>query len=430
MPKKAIKSINNATAYQIVNEAYKQAVGASAVDTIDLKDFCDTGVAFESLSMNKDQFFKALIDRVVNFYNDTSYENEATNPYYVEARRFANIVQMINASAPDVQEAHNWKDLSPTVNPDTHEVTYATIGQYEVKQHKIETDYFTKTVAWELPFSISSERETTAFTNESELRGFIDYLFLIVDNKMKAHIESLWEANRNNLMGAKIWHQSAGTPGIHVVNLFKKFNSERGGQLVTVSDFLESPEALRYASAQIMLYSQYMKKQTQLFNTKGLVKFCPEERLVCEINSAFESAMLEVALSSTFHDQLIALPGHYSTPAWQGFGVTSALASTEAAAFDQVSKIDVTLDIKNDGDNVTVEQSGIVALLADQHSCMNTILSSRIASQYFSLEDITLYAYQHKDQYISNLAQNAVVFVLDASVVPPVSRVGLDMRKK
>ena len=98
MAKKGIKSINNATAYQIVNEAYKQAVGASAVDTIDLKDFCDTGVAFESLSMNKDQFFKALIDRVVNFYNDTVYEDEATNPYYVESRRFANIVQIINAT--------------------------------------------------------------------------------------------------------------------------------------------------------------------------------------------------------------------------------------------------------------------------------------------------------------------------------------------
>ena len=423
--KTALRAINNSTAYQIVNSAYKQAVGDAAVDTIDLKDFCDTGVAFTSLTMNRDTFFKALIDQVISFYNDDSYEDEYVNPYFTDAARFRAIVQMINASAPEVQESHAWRDLTPQVDGGGN-ITYATVGSYPVKMATVQTDYYTKQVAWELPFAISEERLTTAFKNEEELRGMVDYLFVVVQNKLLAHKEQLWEQNRNNLIGAKIHHATIHTPGIHVVNLFKKYNAERGGTLVTVQDFLESPEALRFASAQMVLYSEYMRKQTALFNTKGLVKFCPRDRMVCEINSAFESAMLEVALSSTFHDQLVEMPNHYSTPAWQGFGVTDAIAGTEAAAFDQVTKIDVTLDLKNDqSQNITVTQSGIVGLIADQHCAVNSIIQDRVASQYFPMEDCTLYAYQHKDMYITNLAQNAVVFVLDATNVPPVSAIGL-----
>lgn len=422
----ALKSINNSTAYSIVNAAYKQAVGADAVDTVDLKDFCDSGVAFESLTMNRDSFFKALIDQVVTYYNDESYEDEYDNPYFVDSVRFRGIVQMLNASAPEVQESHAWRDLSPVVNPDTHETTYATVGVYPVKSATVESDYYTRQVAWELPFAISEERMTTAFRDDLELRSFVDWLFVIVNNKILAHKEQLWETNRNALLGAKIHHGAIGTPGIHVVNLFSKFNSERGGSLVNVSDFLESPEALRYASAQIMLYTEYMRKQTALFNTKGLVKFCPRDRMVIEVNSAFENAILENALSTSYNESLIALPGHYSTPAWQGFGVNDAVAGTEAAAFDQVTKIDVTLDIKDAlSQNVTVKQSGIVALIADQYAALNSIIQDRIASQYFPMEDVTLYAYQHKDMYLCNLAQNSVVFVLDDTIEPPVSRVGM-----
>ena len=102
--KGTLRTIDNNTAYSIVNAAYKQAVGAEAIDTLDLHDFVDGGVAFESLTMGRDKFVKALIDQVVNFYNDESYSDEYVDPYYVESRRWANVVQMINAKAPEVHQ--------------------------------------------------------------------------------------------------------------------------------------------------------------------------------------------------------------------------------------------------------------------------------------------------------------------------------------
>ena len=422
---KNLRSIDNNSAYAIVNAAYKQAVGTAAVDTLDLSDFCDSGVAFESLSLGRDKFLKALIDQVVNFYNDTSYDSEYNDPYYVEQRRFASIVQSISAAAPEVQASHAWKDLAP--NSSTTPPTYATIGTYAVKPPTVYTDYFTKSVSWELPLAITTEQLTDAFKSDSELRGFVDYIFVVVSNALQAHRENMNAANRNSFIGHKIHAHNEGVSGIHKVNLLTAYNADRGKSITTVAGFMSDPDALRYAGAQIMLYEKYLRKQSALFNTKGLVKFCPADRMVLEVNSAFENSINEVALSTTFHDELLSMGNHISTPCWTGFGVNDAGAGTSAAAFDQVTKIDVTLDIESSGTPVTVTQSGIVALLADKYAIMHTIRQERVAAQYFEMEDITLYAYQNRDQYVNNLAQNAVVFTVEAPSQPgPVSRIGLN----
>ena len=409
---KNLRTVDNAAAYQIVNAAYKQAVGENAVDTLTLDDFTDSGVAYASLTMGRDKFFNALIDQVVNFYNEESYKSEYNDPFYVESRRFANIIQMINAQAPEVQASHAWRDLKPTVDGQGN-ITYATVGSYEVKQATISTRYFAKSNSWELSISLTEEQLSDAFKSADELRGFVDYLFLIVDNALTLHKETNMMANVSSFIGNKIlYSQSQGATGIHVVNLLTKYNAERGGTLATVADFLADADALRFASAQLMLFSDYMKKQSKLFNIEGLVKFCPANRLVAMVNTAFESALQEVALSTTFNDNFVALPNHVSVPYWQGFGIEAAATesdpATHPAAFDQVTKIDVSTDM---GD---VSKSGIVALLADKYACMHTIRQERVASQYFPMEDLTMYAYQNRDQYINNLAQNAVVFTIEA----------------
>ena len=169
---KNLRTIDNNSAYAIVNAAYKQAVGSAAVDTIDLSDFCDSGVAYDSLSIGRDKFVKALIDQVVNFYTDTSYTSEYNDPYYVESRRFANIVQMINAAAPEVQASHAWKDFAP--NTGTTPPTYATIGTYAVKPPTVTSDYFTKSASWELPLAITTEQLTDAFKSAPLCMSFTE----------------------------------------------------------------------------------------------------------------------------------------------------------------------------------------------------------------------------------------------------------------
>jgi hypothetical protein len=61
-----------------------------------------------------------------------------------------------------------------------------------------------------------------------------------------------------------------------------------------------------------------------------------------------------------------------------------------------------------------VSKSGIVAFMADKLTCMHTTRQRDTVSQYFPMEHVTLYAFQARDQFLVNLAQNAVVFTLEA----------------
>lgn len=407
--KNTLKSVDNASAYSIVNAAYKQALGAAAIDTLTLDDFADSGVAYASLTMARDKFMKALIDQTVNFYTDTSFAAEYDDPYYVEQRRYANIVQMLSAQAPEVQESHSWKNMAPVWNTTTSQYDKVSIGTYEVNPPIVDATYYTKTVSWELPIAITEEQMTDAFKSGEELRGFVDYIFVVVENALIQHRKDMNAQNRNAFIADKIlYSQSGGAKGIHVVNLLTEYNTQRGKNLSTVAAFFADPSATRFAAAQFELYAKYLREQSTVFNTKGLPKFVPQDRLVVEVNSYFENALNETSYNDSYSRELISLPGYRSVPSWQGFGVTDAVASTVAGSFDEVSKIDVSVQA---GD---VKKSGIVALMADKYAIMHTIRQERVAAQYFEMEDITLYAYQNRDAYMENLGQNAVVFTVAA----------------
>ena len=403
---KNLKSVDNASAYQIVNAAYKQAVGAAVIDTITLDDFVDGGVAYESLTMARDKFLKALIDQTVNFYTQESYRDNYEDPYYVESRRFANVVQMIHASVGDVEESHAWKDFTPTTSQGV--TTYKQVGVYNVKPPTVSSSYYTKSVSWELNFAITEEQLVDGLKSADELRGLVDYIFVVAENKLLAHRKQLNALNRNAFIAEKILYAaSQGATGIHVVNLLTEYNKQRSKSIATVAAFMADPDAMRFAAAQFPLYAKYMKEQSAVFNTKGYDnQFIPSNRLVTEVNSAFESAIQEVAYSTTYHDELVRISDYVSTPAWQGFGVAGQ--NTVPADFDQVTKIDVSV---SSGD---VEKSGIVGLMVDKYAILHTIRSERVSTVWMDPEQLYLNFYQHRDQYMVNTGQNGVVFTIEA----------------
>ena len=140
-----------------------------------------------------------------------------------------------------------------------------------------------------------------------------------------------------------------------------------------------------------------------MFNIGNKARFTPDDRKVLQVLSAFEKRMQFHALSDVYHDELASLPGHQSVPYWQGFG--------NGGTWSEVSKIVGKPTSYVSGDPTTV--SNVVAFLGDKWAIMHTIRNERVASQYFDMEDVTLYAYQNRDQYINNLGQNAVVFTIE-----------------
>ena len=377
----------------LVNEAYKQITGLSDITSIDLTKLTDTGST--ELEEKKDAFTNALISVCTrNWFTDTSYRSEYNDIFYEDSQRFGAIIQAISVEAPEVIDNPSWSTFTSGVS---------TVGEYTIYLPIVSTEYYTKSTAWSLPITISWEQWDTAFRNEGDLNGFVEYVMMMVDNALIQHMEDMNNLNRNNFISEKIQYaKNPKAKGIHVIDLVKEWVIEKGiTESVSRNKLLNDREFLTFCASKMDMILSYFRKQTSLFNTKQKIRFTPEDRLVCQILTDFETKMSTIGYANTFHDDYIKLPMHESVPWWQSCGDLS---------FDDISSIHV------ESESGTTETSGIVGFIADKWAIVHTIRSNRVASQYFSMENVTHYEYQHRDSYINNLSMNAVVFVLNGYV--------------
>ena len=399
-------TLNNNAVYTVVNAARTQALGGgntAAVAALDLHDIIDAGGSSDVIG-SVESFTKALINVLVkNWFTDTSYRSSYVDPFFEDEARFGAITQLISVTVPEVKASSNWTSITSGTT---------ALGQYTIYLPVVDTKYYGKSASFELPIAVTGNQWNTAFKSEDELRNFVSYILMCVDNALVVHLEDMSNMNRNNFIAEKYKAATAvtPTPGVHVVDLLGGFVAAHGDTTkdFAVADFLDSQEALIYAAEQIALYSDYIGKMSTMFNTANKARFTPDDRKVLQVLSAFEKRMQFHALSDVYHDELAALPGHQSVAYWQGFG--------NGGTWSEVSKIIVKPSSYTEGDATTV--SNVVAFLADKWAVMHTIIEHRVAAQRFEPEDITQYYYQFTDRYLNDLTQNAIVFVLNPYTAP------------
>ena len=402
----SVVTLNNNAVYSIINAARAQALGGGseeAIASLDLKDIVDAG-GDATVIGSREAFTKALINVLVkNWFTDTSYRSSYSDPFFEDSARFGAITQMISVEVPAVKASSQWTSITSGTT---------TVGTYTVYLPVVDTQYYGKSDSWEIPIAITGNQWNTAFKNEDELRGFVSYVLMMVDNALVVHLENMSNMNRNNFIIEKYKAATAISPedGVHVVDLLSGFVAAHGDTTknFTVADFLDSQEALIYAAEQIALYSDYIGRMSTMFNIGNKARFTPDDRKVLQVLSAFEKRMQFHALSDVYHDELAALPGHQSVAYWQGFG--------NGGTWSEVSKIMGKPTSYENGDATTV--SNVVAFLADKWSVMHTIIEHRVAAKVFEPEDIVQYYYQFTDRYLNDLTQNAIVFVLNPYTAP------------
>ena len=402
----SVVTLNNNAVYSIINAARAQALGGGsdeAIASLDLKDIVDAG-GDATVIGSREAFTKALINVLVkNWFTDTSYRSSYSDPFFEDSARFGAITQMISVEVPAVKASSQWTSITSGTT---------TVGTYTVYLPVVDTQYYGKSDSWEIPIAITGNQWNTAFKNEDELRGFVSYVLMMVDNALVVHLENMSNMNRNNFIIEKYKAATAVSPedGVHVVDLLGGFVAAHGDPTrdFSVADFLDSQEALIYAAEQIALYSDYIGRMSTMFNIGNKARFTPDDRKVLQVLSAFEKRMQFHALSDVYHDELAALPGHQSVAYWQGFG--------NGGTWSEVSKIIGKPTSYTAGNATTV--SNVVAFLADKWSVMHTIIEHRVAAKVFEPEDIVQYYYQFTDRYLNDLTQNAIVFVLNPYTAP------------
>lgn len=385
--------LTNTQIQALVNDAYNQMTGTTPDTNLDISAFCERGTNEIGADLREKFFGKLLGVITKNWYVDSAYRSQYKDVFFEDSEMFGAITQMISVECPQAKESSAWKDFA----------TGQTIGTYEIFLPVVDTNLYVKSSSWAIPITIGEEQLRTAFRNQTELSQFVSFVWLSVDNAIVQHLEDMNNLNRNGFIATKLNATAKNVEGIHSLDLVKAYCTDRGVANMTVEQFLSNKDALLYATEQIALYIGYMKKQTNLFNTKKKTHFVPEDRLVVQILDYFEKRLNTVALSSTFHKELVDLPLHETVPAWQSMADLS---------FNGVSSINVTVQ-GEDGNNVAVEQGGIIGLIADKWCIVHTTRGQRVASQRFDIENLTHYEHQFRDSYMINTGLNAIVFVLN-----------------
>ena len=169
-----------------------------------------------------------------NWYTDSSYRSEYVDDFYEDAQQFGAIMQAISASVPAVKENSAWQ---------TFVSGSSTVGVYTVYLPTIDATYYAKSTSWALPITITGEQWDSAFRNESELAGFVSYLWLVLDNAIVQHMEDMNAENRNNFLAEKIQAQADGVAGVHCVDLVAAYVADRGiTTAFTAKDFLATED--------------------------------------------------------------------------------------------------------------------------------------------------------------------------------------------
>ena len=391
----------NYDASTVLAAAYAQATGSTALTAINVEDIIDRGADSSVFTIGREPFTKALIEQCAKmFFTDASYQNNYEDPFYVDSRRFASVVQTISVTAPSVRSNPAWNSLTSGTS---------TVGSYTVILPEISAKCYAKTESYAIDVTITNEQWDDAVRSADELEKLVDFIFVQINNAVLQHKEDLLSLQRATLMAELLLADADVTDtGVHKIELRAAYNAAKNKNISTKEAFRADPDAMRWAGKTVSLYADYMMKQSTLFNVGGQVKFVPKDRLVIELNSDFERSLTEVALSDDFIDDIRRQGSYHTVPWWQAeIGANSSLGS------EDVTSINVKLD-----NDTTVSQAGIVALLADKYALMHTIRSERVASQYFDIDALTLYSFQHRDSYMCNSSLPALIFTIEDPATP------------
>ena len=394
-------ALNNNDVASVVNLALQESLGIEDdLLAIDLSNVVDIGNNPDVIK-EKESFTEALCAVLLkNWFTDSKYRSQYSDPFFEDAEKYGAIIQNIAIEVPEVTASHAWKDFKPS------EGTPATAGVYDLYLPVVHTQLYGKSISWEIPVCVTDEQWNVAFHDASELRTFVDYVLMCVDNALVCHLENMNNANRNSFIAQKVQYAtSEGAEGVHMINLVEAYqNSLASPSDMTADEFLNSDDGLLFSTECLKNYIGFMQKMSVVFNTAQRKRFTPKERLVCQILDMFENRLDRSARSSVFHNTLVELPLHDKIPYWQGIGNTS---------FTSVSEINVKIDA-----DTTVEIPGVVAFLADKWACLHTIKDRDVVAQQFKPEHLTQYYHQFRDQYMNDLTMNAIVFVVQDYEVP------------
>ena len=375
--------------YGLVNDAATEALGHSAISVKDTASLVSLGDVVLSSDNNKEQFYKALTDRI--------------GRTVIAARAYSAVKRSVKRDEMDwglVYQKISYKKRTAVANP-----TWVDNAQADPFDVAIQTEAVQKLFAvistYSFEDSIPDGQLFTAFTNAGAMGAFISGIYTNMRNYMELAEADLANLAVNTLIAGVLIKGTAAQKR----NLLAEYNTKFSTSL-TVATCLSSADFLKYATREILTAKDNMTTLSEIFNAEGFQRFTPEDKCVVEVLGQFASASDTYLQADTYHNELVKLPNYEKVVYWQAPGT--------AFAFGDVSKIHIEnehLAVTGNADG-EMEQSGIIALVRDYDAAASVIMRRRSASIYNPRAE-RFNIFEKADQgYAVDLSENAVVFYI------------------
>lgn len=374
--------------YDIINPITKEILGETAVVNEDLSNIVDIGKEiFETTDV--DNYVKSLVNHIgrVIFVN-RPYSGGAPS-VLMDGWEYGSVLEKISAELPEATENESW-ELTDGASYDPN-IFY---------KPKVSAKFFNKRVTFEIPMSFTERQVKESFSNASQLNGFLSMLYNAVDKSMTIKIDSLVMRTINNMI-AETLHDfndkgNYTDTGIRAVNLLKLYNNDKGTAL-TAEQSIKDPDFIRFASYIMGLYMERLSKISSLFNIGGKDRFTPRDLLHVILLSDFAKASDSFSMSSTFHNEFVALPKGEIVPYWQSSGADYS--------FNSVSSISVKT-----ASGATVNARGIIGVMFDRDALGVTNLDRRVTTNYNPKAEFFSNWYKFDAGYFNDMNENFVLF--------------------
>lgn len=375
--------------YALVNDAADESLGSQAISVKDTAGLVSLGDVVLSSDDNKEQFYKALTDRI--------------GRTVIAARAYSAVKRSVKRDEMDwglVYQKISYRKREAVSNPSWVDNSQADPFDVAIQTEAVQK-LFAVISTYSYEDSIPDGQLFTAFTNAGAMGAFISGIYTNMRNYMELAEADLANLAVNTLIaGVLIKGGSA-----QKRNLLAEYN-EKFTQSLTVDTCLASADFLKYATREILTAKDNMTTLSEIFNAEGFQRFTPEDKCVVEVLGLFASASDTYLQADTYHNELVKLPNYEKVVYWQAPGTSFD--------FDDVSKIHVeNVNLAVDG-NATgeCEQGGILALVRDYDAAASVIMRRRSASIYNPRAE-RFNIFEKADQgYAVDLSENAVVFYI------------------
>lgn len=349
-----------------------------------------------------DDWYKSLVNRIGRSVNDVREYTPLDLNIISESFDFGMILQKLYTFPMESANNESWgvedgKTYSPYV------------------VHKLQTaqKLFSGFDTWQLNPTIPDIQLFTAFENAGSMGAFLSSQRQAVAQSRAMYIEALQRLVLANYMAEKIVNRS--TAGVHVIDLLTDYNT-KFSQSLTPEQAITDSEFLRYASATISMWIDYISTLGTFFNFEGYYRHTTKDRLRVTLLSMFAKLVPFYLQADVYHDNFVALPNYAAVPFWQGNGTDFG--------FKSVSSINMTTSSGN-----SVNVSGVIGMISDIDAIGMYINKPTTHALYNPRIEVTHEWYKSNVGYFNNFSENAIVFIMGTNSAPEPASIPVETKQ-